>query len=281
MLSCNVVTLKDLRSFAGKLMNIASLLVVWRPFLSQIWGALSSNNASHAPLNCVWTKQFKLSLLWMHEFLAGSQPYISRTFNYWEYYGPTQKITITTDASPFGIGGWLEIDGKIVSYFAGQIYDFDCEVLERPWGECISQQVFEALALLVAFRLWFCRLQHLRSYLSVRTDNRGALAVVSSLKGSGSALTLVARELALDLASCTYFPHVLEHLPGVANVIADVLSRKFDPNKKNWALPTCLEHLPESVPVARSAAWWRTKTTEDSFATGKANSGGMGGRDGV
>ena len=57
-------------------------------------------------------------------------------------------------------------------------------------------------------------MQHLRLYLSVRTDNRGALAVVSSLKGSGSALTLVARELALDLASCTYFPHVLEQLPG-------------------------------------------------------------------
>ena len=41
MLSQNVVPLKDLRSFTGKAMNIASLIVVWTPFLSLLLGATS------------------------------------------------------------------------------------------------------------------------------------------------------------------------------------------------------------------------------------------------
>ena len=39
ILSRNMIPLKELRTFAGKAMNIASLIVIWRPFLAACWAA--------------------------------------------------------------------------------------------------------------------------------------------------------------------------------------------------------------------------------------------------
>eukprot|EP00959_Pyramimonas_sp_CCMP1952_P397671 8332867-Pyramimonas_sp.AAC.1 len=50
---------------------------------------------------------------------------------------------------------------------------------------------------------------------------------------SGS-LGLIAREVALDVASAVYGPDVVEHVPGLANVAADTLSRRFAPDAAAW-----------------------------------------------
>ena len=42
--SKNVIAVRDLRSFAGKLNNLASVIYTLTPFLRQIWGCLSSEN---------------------------------------------------------------------------------------------------------------------------------------------------------------------------------------------------------------------------------------------
>lgn len=89
----------------------------------------------------------------------------------------------------------------------------------------------EALSLLVAYRHWASVLQHRRAYVTFRNDNMGALTVLASLKGTGHALGLIARELFLDIGRGEYLPRAISHLPGVANGTADALSRKFDPNK--------------------------------------------------
>ena len=44
-------------------------------------------------------------------------------------------------------------------------------------------------------------------------------------------LGLIARELAMDIAHTSFSPEVVEHLPSVANTLADALSRLEDPNK--------------------------------------------------
>ena len=57
----NVVTIKALRSFAGKAMNIATILFMWRPFLHQLWAAMTAPGSLHIDfgLSC-------LSELWQH-----------------------------------------------------------------------------------------------------------------------------------------------------------------------------------------------------------------------
>ena len=271
MLSRNVVPEKELRSFAGKAMNVATLIVVWRPFLAFIWAALSSS-ATRAPKNCIWTRQFRLSLLWLSEFLNGTAGTITRTYEYDQYYGSPAAVVITTDASPHGIGGFLTIQGKIVDYFSGEITDRDCEVLQRQRGSHEGQQAFESLAILVAVRLWHPTVRRHRATLSVRTDNMGALSVVAALKGKGPSLGVVARELALELGNCEFFPRTVTHLPGVANVLADSLSRRLDPSKQPWSVPHHVQHIlsPSTLPP-RDWGWWRVCSREYTYSTGYAN----------
>lgn len=52
----NLISLKKLHSFVGKVNNVASLLVVLRPFLHPLWAALYSPE-SGSPKGTVWTNQ--------------------------------------------------------------------------------------------------------------------------------------------------------------------------------------------------------------------------------
>ena len=61
----------------------------------------------------------------------------------------------------------------------------------------------------------------------MRSDNVGALSVFSPLRGKGAAMGLIAREYAIDVGNGAYTPDLIDHIPGVANVTADVLSRRY------------------------------------------------------
>ena len=72
-------------------------------------------------------------------------------------------------------------------------------------------------------------------------------------------------ELALELSSGAFRPSRRTHLPGVCNRIADILSRKFDPNKV-WELPQALQQVPEcSLPV-RDKSYYVSLIYNDRFA---------------
>lgn len=264
-LAHNVVTIKALRSLAGKAMNIASLLVMWRPFIAQFWAALSHVH-SKAPHHTVWVKQILHSLCWLQLFLSECCGTISRTYLWTRFYENEQSVVITTDASPFGIGGWIAINGVVHEYYTDDIAPYDCVVLQRQRGSHEGQQAFESLALLVAFRQWLPVISHSRSAVHFRADNTGALTVMSALKGKGS-LGIVARELALDLGQGEFMPTTVSHLPGVANDTADSLSRRLDPSKQPWAVPGTLREATRVLTATRDTAWWRVKTLEDSFST--------------
>ena len=102
-----------------------------------------------------------------------------RIFDYDTYYNRGSKIEITTDASVYGLGAWITIDGVIVSWFAIAVTQGDMDILQRELGSDTSQQACEALSLLVALRLWKPYYRSLRAVLSVRSDNIGALTVVA------------------------------------------------------------------------------------------------------
>ena len=270
MIPLNVVPVKRVRSLAGKSMNIASLIMVWRPCLAPFWASLSKN-ATRAPKNCIWTRQIFWALVWLREFILENRGAIRRIFDYESFFATNDMIVITCDASPFGIGAWITVGGQIVAWFADALSDSDAWLLNRDLGSHTGQQAYEAFVILVAIRLWRHLFGHQRATLSVRSDNVGALSVLSALKGSGDALTLVAKELALDLGKCEFLPRVIEHIPGVANVTADGLSRKFDPSKQPWSIPTLLRDIPEAEVPLRNSNWWRVYTQEKEIFARHAN----------
>ena len=53
-----------------------------------------------------------------------------------------------------GDGGWLAIDGVITHYFATPLTQDDIDKYKMPIGEAKGQQLWEALAIVVAIDLW-------------------------------------------------------------------------------------------------------------------------------
>ena len=98
-------------------------------------------------------------------------------------------------------------------------------------------------------------------------------AFMASSVGTGLSRVLgLARELALDIAAGVYEPQICEHVPGVANVSPDVLSRWFEPGKSQ-VLSDALAHAEHVQVAARDSTFWRAaappaiKTTNKHRAT--------------
>ena len=175
----------------------------------------------------------------------------------------TEPLSIVLDASPWGIGGYLERSGKIEEYFADRLTGEDAERFQHAIGDAAGQQTWETLAALVALRLWKDRWVDKRVSIKVRGDSVAMLTVVLKLKAAASAaLGLIAREIAIDLAESALPPDIrASHLPGVTNTIADSLSRKFSPSSSStcsWTLPAALTACKDRRPEARDCAFYRT-----------------------
>lgn len=110
-LSSNVTSKKSLRTLIGKAMAVASVLYTWRPFLHELYAALHCKE-SHAPSGCVWTKQIRHSLEWIRCFLSEEKGQIERVFTVQHFLQHGPQVTITWDASPFGMGATLQLDGE-------------------------------------------------------------------------------------------------------------------------------------------------------------------------
>ncbi len=83
------------------------------------------------------------------------------------------------------------------------------------------------------------------------------LTRVLHFEGSSPALSLIARELALEVAEAAYRPLLAEHIPGAANVAADALSRLHAPGG-HYKLPGELRTLQQSPVEARPREWYRS-----------------------
>ena len=170
-----------------------------------------------------------------------------------------KHVVIGTDASPFGLGGWMAVDGVLTHYFSSPITPFDLDLFGIQKGSCEGQQILECLAILVAIRLWAPKSQE-RVVLKVRSDNIGALTLVVKMRPHNARQAIIARELALVFLHYSFLPSVM-HTPGIAHKIADSLSRLEDPGKNNAkeilkhpALSTAVR----SVAPVRNRAYFRT-----------------------
>jgi hypothetical protein len=77
-----------------------------------------------------------------------------------------------------------------------------------------------------------------------------------AVKGTG--LTLIAREVALDIGISIYRPAVAAHAPGISHKVADALSRRYAPGF-DYILPKYLEHATEVSAPCRPPTYYTSR----------------------
>ena len=237
----------------GKAMSIASVIFVWRPFLAELYMALHAR----APDGCIWTKQIKNAVQWLLTFLSGEKAGIRREYLLDVFTGVGPEVTITWDASPYGMGGTLQVAGRFVEFFTIPISKDDEDHLSTVAGSSEGQQTWEALCGLICLRLWRKWWQTATVSLRLRNDNVGALTLFAQVKERSPAHTLLAKEFALDLGTAQYRPRIAERLPGIVNVICDKLSRRYQAGE-TFQLPCQLKNARAVIPPARPTKRWKT-----------------------
>ena len=103
---------------------------------------------------------------------------MERFFHIDAYCRTGTTIEIGTDASPWGLGGWLSIDGVVTHYFACPITKEDVSMFSTPTGSADGQQLWECLAVLVAIDVWSSLWNQQRIVLKVRGDHVGTLTLL-------------------------------------------------------------------------------------------------------
>ena len=194
----------------------------------------------------------------MREFLDNEGDGLYREYRLQAYYGQGVQMQLVTDASPWGIGGYLVANGNILVYYTSKLTEHDERVLQLQIGESSAQQVAEALSVLVALRLW-CKLwqrPHIR--LQIKSDNVGALTLLRKLTSyKSTSLGLIVRELALLFGRSSHQPRLLSHIPGLSNTIADCLSRLYQPNGGK-TMPAELSDVPRTMAPQRDESYYKT-----------------------
>ncbi len=114
----------------------------------------------------------------------------------------------------------------LTSWFSTKFTVVDEQAVGLAFGTSSAQQVAEALAILFGLRAWLFAWVGKAPRLEVRSDSVTAWSTVARMQLSSPQVGIVAREIALTLSCACIRPCVIAHTPGVANKLADALSRK-------------------------------------------------------
>ena len=96
-----------------------------------------------------------MSISWIIAFLREQYGPLYRQYSRTSYFGESGHIEIYLDASPFGLGGVLCINGRPVTYFTSPLSEHDERIHNQTIGDSTGQQAWECLAVLVALRAWY------------------------------------------------------------------------------------------------------------------------------
>jgi hypothetical protein len=221
-------------------------------------GHMSSQSA-----NLIWTPQVRWSLRWIRAFFAGvaGAPLVRnirmrdrRTLDRW---------LVAVDASPWGLGGILLDQHRVIAAFEDRVQDDDLSRLDLRLGEAAGQSVLEALAALVALRL-FAQLagwdKGAAARIALRSDSKAALGAAINQASPRSMMNAIGAELAYDMGVGDYQVIFFDHTEGVANVSPDWLSRRWAPTGPSGPKerPAALEGVQVLSVPKRADAWWRT-----------------------
>ncbi|KAF4678945.1 hypothetical protein FOZ60_015866 [Perkinsus olseni] len=157
---------KLLRRLCGKLCWSGQVVPFIHSLLGPLWKAVSAAEGKcRKSSSWVLVSSVRRSLLWFKCFLERAN-----------------RV-----AESCGLGGFLSIDGSIEYYFHDKISQHDVKKFGAAVGDHRYQGLWEALALLVAVRLWRKRLP-LSVSLLCRSDSRTAIGAALKLRSSSPSI---------------------------------------------------------------------------------------------
>ena len=255
VLSHPLVSRKRIRSLAGSLSFLAGLISYLRAFLSPLWAVCSASGTSEGkrPLkfraqsrqlrSWVHVTRIRKGLQWIEAFLSGEicKKGLRRVY---QPVSLDNTSFLAVDASPWGMGGILVLNGELFRYFKSEITSLNLSKCRATVGESAWNTVWEALALLIAFRLWL-PLFPINVVVRCKSDSRAALGAILKLSTASRSLQPIVREIALDMAQGVYNVQLFQHIPGFTNVLPDALSRLSAPGEAGKPFPSRLLDVQE------------------------------------
>ena len=245
-----VVSRRVLRSFCGKLSFVAGMVTTLRPFVRMVWAALASS--SRLPAGILHVRRFIVALDWLSALFDGLHGPLVRTFSLNEDRANAGDY-IATDASPWGFAGVLFKDYVPVAWYATPLPTTLLRRFQAKVGDSSFNTLWEALAILVAIRLW---LPGSHVLARIRSDSLAALRSIVKLQSASPSLNLIAREIALDATLGLYRVGVAVHIPGLANKLPDDLSRMWAPDPHEF--PTELQDVPQHNAPKFDNTFWKS-----------------------
>ena len=274
MLQQKAVPVRKMQQLAGKLNFFAGIIPLMRPFLATIWAAIAAalykgNNEGNTgrttpgavagPDTCqssrryVQTRRCVHGLRWCAAFLRGQRGSLSRSF-FKSPPEPDRVLTISVDASPWGLGGILCRRSEPIAWFASPLQQPDLDRFSAKQGDSAHTTLWELLAVLVAIKAW--RTQQVGLTVALRSDSLGALSIIAKGSSRNAGVALVAAELQLELAEFSVHISTLTHIPGISNSLPDSLSRLWAPEK--CKIPQELKTVERTWVPLRNAEFWRS-----------------------
>eukprot|EP00435_Cladocopium_sp_Y103_P009539 s1894_g2.t1 len=257
--------LKELRQAAGKLAWLSGILpkarwlvaIFYRVLHDRLEDVASGTEARRREERSdprkkdglFVVKQLEQPRQWLLKFLEVAMERPQRAFKLDTSKYPS--ATIITDASPHGMGAVLLINNKIVKAVAFKVMREDAKQLgfEDVWKTSASQGIVEALSVLLAMKAWTQQLRQCNVNLQVQSDSMIALATTQKLSNPSTALNFIGAEIAVQAESAGIEGLTATHIPGVANTVADYLSR---PDKWEWDSAELPREL-QGVPIQKDA----------------------------
>ena len=272
----NVIPKGKLSTAIGKLGHIANLIQVWRPFMAPLYAALHADTPPGCPPGCVWSRQVAASRKWFRIFFSLTGGFVERDFDVRCYMSLDLQLEIVLDASPWSLGGILLINGVCQEFFASALSNLDETLFSQAIGSPDGQQVWESLAALVALRLWRPIWGRHSLTLRVKGDSMTMLSLIVNLRPSTPQLGLIGREIALEYAQAVFVPVLSVHIPGVANVTADKLSRGSQPGYSPIRCAVLADAVHRTVPT-RDRSYYLTLCDDiEPVKLGMVGSDGVG-----
>ena len=233
-----VLPLQELRTLAGVLGWLTSIITFARPWASMIWGAVTEAEQrqvkqARGRKNLVFVKQVQPALQVLQRLAA--RTHLQATFH--------------QETREPGFGGILWQGGRPVAWWAQDIQEEDLRLLQAEKGNPAWQTEWEFVSIIlsiVAFREWTQG-----SAVALQTDNTGVLETTIQLRSSKPGMAALAAELVVVLRDLDVQISFGRHLRSAENYLADALSR-LSAGKK---LPQQLEQVPRVDAPKRVNLW--------------------------
>ena len=225
LLGQDCISLKSFVLCVGKAQSIVGVLHTWWPFLNMLYAVIHDSRPSGCPQGCRWLNQIELPLRYFKTFLFSNPCAFVRTYFVEQHFNVAPAVIIGLDASPVGFGAWVMVDGHVTHFFVDELSKLDRQKLGVEGVEGADlQQVSDFFTVLVSLRAWRHLSKNKRVVLTLRGDNIAALTMCPNMQPRSNPLSIIAHEVALDIAESLHHPDVLEHVLGVSNSAADYLS---------------------------------------------------------